>query len=290
MQSLKRNKIEVMNRDFYLYKQRLSLLYLWVVPIVTAVIGFGIGHVSYKLYLPLWGLNSCLMILASYHLGAQKLWYGNKDGRQCAVTALLLCTPWLLFPVFAGMGPPPVTIAGWLNTAAEQQTRYTILIGGGVSALSGTALLKVQLQARGETFYSALAFAALSIAIPLFIFNMAFWGYYLTAAFRSFASHAASERPDWYLPVKSLFYVISVVEVILIYLGAILFAASLKITGVISKTAFRWYLVCGLFAILLVLVPSSWPQPLATAGYIVSIPAIPFVMYYLIGLRLLKSA
>ena len=76
--------------------------------------------------------------------------------------------------------------------------------------------------------YSVLVFAALSIAIPLFIINMVFWGYYLTDAFRVFAANPAAEPPDLYVAVKSLFYVIRVAEVALTYLGAPLFTASLK--------------------------------------------------------------
>lgn len=278
-----------MNKDASQFKQKLSLVYLWFVPIITVAIGFGIGAVSYKIYLPIWGLNACLMTLAAYHLGAGRLWGRDTAGRSQAITALLLFIPWLLFSIFAGMGPPPTTIQGWANTAAEQQTRYTILIAGGILLVLGASLLKTQLQAAGESLFSVLAIAALSIAMPLFIINMAFWGYYLTGAFRLFAANPTAKRPDWFVPVTSLFYVISVAEVVLIYLGSLLFAASLKTVGLLSKPTFRWYMGCSLAAILLELIPPSWPQPFATAGYLVAIPAITFIMYYLIGVHLLKK-
>ncbi|WP_439697711.1 hypothetical protein ACFGVS_04930 [Mucilaginibacter sp. AW1-7] len=276
-----------MHNDSTSFKQKLSLAYLWLVPPVTMAIGFGIGSVSYKFYLPIWGLNACLMTFSAYHLGVHRLWKQDRSGKQQAVTALLLFIPWLLFSIFAGMGPPPSTLQGWVNTAAEQQTRYTILIAGGILLLLGAALLKTRLQEAGENLYSVLAFAALSIAVPLFIINMAFWGYYLTDAFRLFAANPAAKRPDLYVAVKSLFYVISVAEVVLIYLGTLLFAVALKITGSLSKHASRWYIGCSLIAILLELIPPSWPEPFGTAGYLVAIPAITFVMYYLIGVRLL---
>jgi hypothetical protein len=276
-----------MHNDSTSFKQKLSLAYLWLVPPVTMAIGFGIGSVSYKFYLPIWGLNACLMTFSAYHLGVHLLWKQDRSGKQQAVTGLLLFIPWLLFPIFAGMGPPPSTLQGWVNAAAEQQIRYTILIGGGILLLLGAALLKTRLQEAGENLYSVLAFAALSIAVPLFIINMAFWGYYLTDAFRLFAASPAAKRPDLYVAVKSLFYVISVAEVVLMYLGTLLFAVALKITGSLSKPASRWYIGCSLIAILLELIPPSWPEPFGTAGYLVAIPAIPFVMYYLIGVRLL---
>ncbi|QEC76036.1 hypothetical protein [Mucilaginibacter ginsenosidivorax] len=276
-----------MNNDATTFKQKLSRAYLWLVPPVTMVVGFGIAPVSYKIYLPVWLLNACLIILSAYHLGLRKLWAQGPSGKQQAITALLLFMPWLLFSMFAGMGPPPSTLQGWVNTAAEQQTRYAILIAGGILLLLGAALLKTQLQATGENLYSILAFAALSIAMPLFIINMAFWGYYLTDAFRVFAANPDAKRPELYVAIKSLFYVISVAEVILMYLGTFLFAVALKITGSLSKPSARWFIGCSLIAILLELIPPSWPEPFGTAGFLVAIPAIPFVMYYLIGVRLL---
>jgi hypothetical protein len=187
------------------------------------------------------------------------------------------------------MGPPPATLQGWVNTAAEQQVRYTILIAGGILFALGSALLKAKLQAAGENTYSVMASAAINLALPLFIINMAFWGYYLTDAFRVFILQgAAAKRPDWYGPVKSLFYVISIAEVLLMYLGTVLFAVSLKVTGLFNPVACRYYIIFGLAGVLLVVLPPSWPEPFGTAGYLVAIPAIPFIMPYLIGVHLLK--
>lgn len=278
-----------MYNDSTSFKQKLSRAYLWLVPPVTMAIAFGIGSVSYKFYLPVWGLNACLIIFSAYNLGAHRLWKQNGTGRQQVITALLLFIPWLLFSIFAGMGPPPSSLQGWVNSAAEQQTRYTILIAGGILLLLGAALLKTRLQEAGENLYSVLAFAALSIAMPLFIINMAFWGYYLTDAFRLFAANPTAKRPDLYVAVKSLFYVISVAEVVLIYLGTLFFAVALKITSALSKPAFRWYMGCSLIAILLELMPPYWPEPFGTGGYLVAIPAIPFIMPYLIGINLLRK-
>ncbi len=279
----------MMNQKATPFKQKLSLAYLWLVPPATMAIALGIGSVSYKFYLPVWGLNACLMIFSAYHLGAPRLWKQSSLGKQQAITALLLFIPWLLFSIFAGMGPPPSSLQGWVNTAAEQQTRYTILIAGGILLLLGAALLKTRLQEAEENLYSVLAFAALSIAMPLFIINMAFWGYYLTDAFRLFAANPAAKRPDLYVAVKSLFYVISVAEVVLFYLGTLLFAVALEITGSLSKPACRWYVGCSLIAILLELIPPYWPEPFGTAGYLVAIPAITFIMPYLIGINLLRK-
>ncbi|MGF7080942.1 hypothetical protein [Mucilaginibacter sp. UYCu711] len=101
-------------------KQKLYLVYLWLVPVIAAAVGFGIGPVSYKIFLPVWVLNVCIMIIAAYQLGAQRLWAHSQPGRQLVVTALLLSAPWFMFSIFAGMGPPPATVQGWVNSADEQ--------------------------------------------------------------------------------------------------------------------------------------------------------------------------
>lgn len=271
------------------FKQKLSLVYLCLVPLIVFAIGFGVGHVSYKIYLPIWILCACLMLIAAWNLGGYHIKSHDQRIKQQAATALMLFAPWLLFSIFAGMGPPPPTLQGWVNAAAEQQIRYTLLISGGILLVLGSALLKVKLQAAGENLYSVMAAAAINLAVPLFIINMAFWGYYLTDAFRVFVQLNVSKRPDLYGPTKSLFYVISIAEVLLMYLGTVFFAVSLKVTGLFNPAACRYYVFFGLVDMVLVVLPPSWPEPFGTAGYLVAIPAIPFIMPYLIGVHLLKQ-
>jgi hypothetical protein len=135
-----------------------------------------------------------------------------------------------------------------------------------------------------------MASAAINLAVPLFIINMAFWGYYFTDAFRVFIKLGGTKRPDLHGPIKSLFYVISIAEVLLMYLGTVFFAVSLKVAGLFNPVACRYYIIFGLIGMVLVLLPSYWPEPFGTAGFLVAIPAIPFIMPYLIGIHLLKHA
>jgi len=268
--------------------QKTGLIYLYLLPLVVAVIGFGIGKVSCYIYIPLWTLNACLISLSVWQL----IKSGRNDSKvkfsSWTSAGLLLIMPWMLFSIFAGMGPPPVTMEGWLATSTEQQIRYTILIFGGVFALMGFALLKTKLQDQGERIYSVLGYSVLEVAIPLFILNMAFWGYYLTSVFQFFVTLPAGTRPDWYPPVKATFYVISVVEVALIYFATFFFAFALKKANILSIRASRYYIFIAIAGILLVLIPSSWPEPFSTAGYLAAIPAIPFIMPYLMGVHLLR--
>lgn len=264
-------------------KQYISRVYLIAVPIISVALGFGVGHVSYQIYLPVWIVNVFLTLGA---IRALSIGPYRRD-KHLTIAACLLIIPWMLMSIFAGMGPPPSTAVAWVANAVEQQIRYTILAISGILMFMGFALLKEKLKESGEKLYSQLGFTAVMIAIPLFILNMVFWGYYLTDAFRVFGGTKPGKRPDWYIPITSLFYVISVIEVTLIYLSTALFATSFKTLKLFSLMSCNTYIVFCIIGIVLVMLPPSLPQPFGTLGYLVAIPAIPFIMPYLMGINLL---
>ena len=76
--------------------------------------------------------------------------------------------------MFFGIGPPPATAASWVETATEQQIRYSMLTAAGIFIAFGFALLKEKLNTDGENFYSLLGIISIMIAIPLFIIDMLF--------------------------------------------------------------------------------------------------------------------
>lgn len=43
--------------------QKPGLIYLYLLPAIVAGIGFGIGHVSYLIYVPVCLVNTCLVFL-----------------------------------------------------------------------------------------------------------------------------------------------------------------------------------------------------------------------------------
>ncbi|MEO3405048.1 hypothetical protein AAFN85_14165 [Mucilaginibacter sp. CAU 1740] len=262
--------------------KKMALGYLYLVPPAVVAIGFGIGPVSYAFYLPLWLLNSALMLLAAFYLS-------RSQANSYTSSALLLLIPWLLFAIFGGMGPPPANISDWLATAQTQQARYTILMAGGICAYLGFGLLKGKLQNQGEVIYSVLGFALLTIALPLFLLNMAFWGYYLPVAFKEFQLTPASPRPGWYLALRAFFYVIAVAEVALTYLATLFFAVAMKNARLLGLVSCNCYCGFSIVGLILVLIPSSCPEPLGTAGFLAAIPAIPFIMPYLMAVRLLRG-
>ncbi|PSL46273.1 hypothetical protein CLV51_103250 [Chitinophaga niastensis] len=277
-----------------LTKQHISRIYLPLAPFLGAILaivatqGFGMKHIDAKIYLPVWIIQSCLMAIAAWILGAHNIRSNDAEKKHLAAIAMFMIVPWIFISIFAGFGPPPDTAAGWAATAAIQQIRYAILILAGVLITFGFALLREKLKNTGENFYSLLGFTAIMIAIPLFIIDMTYWGSNLVESYKIFAVSPSVKRPDWFLAVRPQYGIISLVEVALIYLATAAFAVSLKITGWLRPNICHIYIMLSIVGFVLDILQSSCPEPFATAGFVVSIPAVPFIMPYLMGINLLR--
>ncbi|WP_147322061.1 hypothetical protein [Mucilaginibacter conchicola] len=90
-----------------LVKRKLSQLYLTLVPILTIVLGMGVGYISYHIYLPIWLVNVVLMLTASWVLGAHVITTEGRQNKQLVACALFFIGPTLLSSMFAGLGAPP---------------------------------------------------------------------------------------------------------------------------------------------------------------------------------------
>jgi len=262
--------------------QRAGVVYLMSVPFLTMLLGFGVGHVDPRWYLSGWLINTLMMITILYPL----VKYQPSANQFCTLAALLLIVPWVIFPVFGGMGRPPQNIRRWLELAGEQHARYNLLILGSTLAYLGTALLYHWLRNK-EKLFTTLGMGLMTLSIPMFVINMAYWGSFLTEAFRHFKT---ANRPDWYTAFQELFLLINTVEVSMIYIATAMFALALGKTGYFKAAATRAYVIISLCAALVNLFPPSAPEPFATMSYLVCVPAIPFVMFYLMGVNLLWIA
>ena len=229
------------------------------------------------------------MVMASWILGLHII---NKktEKTHLAAGAFFLIVPWILVSMFFGLGPPPDTATEWVATATEQQVRYSILTVAGVFIALGFNLLKEKLKAEGENYYSLLGFVAIIIAIPLFILDMLFWGFSLTESFKILVSTNSEKLPEWFKPIRVLFGMISLVEVALTYLAITFFAVSMNRIGWLGKTSSKIYIMISLFAFILIVLSAFLPEPFVTAGFAVSIPAIPFLMPYFMGINLLRRS
>lgn len=272
------------------YTHVISRLYLALVPFFAAAVALGVGHSKPQLYLPIWLIHALLMAAAVWRLGKNCFASPDPKQKQLGTIALLVIVPWIGFTVFAGMGPPPTAIPDWVATAAEQQIRYALLIAGGILITVGFVLLANKLRQSGEPQYWLLGLLALGIALPLFIANMAYWGSFLVESFTNFTASSITNRPDWYLAMRTLFSWISSVEVALLYLATAAFGKALHWAGWFNANACWLYIIFSLVGALLSVFPSFSIEPFEIATYLVSIPAFPFIIPYLIALNLLNLA
>lgn len=271
------------------FNRNLARVYLFLVPFIGSALAFIIGHVSYKIYLPVWIINVLLMACASWVLGLHQIRSADAEKKQLLMGAFFLIIPFMLLSMFAGLGPPPETAEEWIRTATEQQVRYFMLVIAGVFVAFAFVILNGLMKINGEKFFSALSKTSIIIAIPLFIINMLFWGFYLPELFSIQVLSATGKLPEWSLPVRKLFGLVSVVEVALTYLATAFFAISLNKNGWLNKTGSRIYVVLSLVGFLLIMLAAFLPGPVQEIGNIVSIPAFPLLMPYFIGIGLLHK-
>jgi hypothetical protein len=262
--------------------KKICFAYLLLVPVLTTALAFIVGHVNFKWYVPFWLLNTLCMILATRQL--------VQDHEQ-PLKGVLWCfiIPWTLIAIFGGMGPPPETAAAWAALALEQVVRYTILIISGLSvALGFFRLNKFLANTSGKTF-ARLGVTIIAIALPLFVLNMAYWGYFLTHVFSTYSLPGAAPKPEWLKTVAVIFTAIRMGEVSLIYIGTAAFALALRSINYLSKTGSFIYVLFSCLGALLNLLPGSVTGPLAIANYLSYIPAFTLLMPYIIAINIARK-
>jgi hypothetical protein len=266
----------------------LAQWYLWLVPVAGTALAFGVGHVSYTIYIPLWIVNGVLMLTACQWMGLGKALRSGTAAKTKGLAALFLILPWILISMFAGLGPPPETAEGWVVTAREQELRYCMLMGVGLFELFAFRFLYQALQEKDAVFAS-IGWVCMLIAIPLFFINMTYWSSYLPKLFQEMQQRSLTELPDWAQPLRKQFGMISVAEVMLTYFATAAFAYSLSVTGIFNKGAAKIYIFLSLVAAIVMMLSVFFPEPLKIPGFALSIPAFPFLMPYIMGIRLLKK-
>lgn len=250
---------------------------------MTTALAFIIGRVDHGIYIPVWLLNVLLMALATRTLSTA---YKLLSARH----ALFFIFPWMLFSIFGGMGPPPETAAAWASLANEQIVRYSFLIAGGISMGIGFHHLGIRLKNTPGRKYAQRSNVLMKIAIPLFVLNMAYWGYFLTSTFVKYAAKDATAKPAWLMPLDDIFTIIRMTEVALIYAATAALSYALRLTGSLSKAGSLLYILFSCLGALLNLLPGTLSGPLAIANYLSYIPAITLLMPYLMAVNLLNKS
>ena len=271
--------------------RNLSQLWLSLVPFFTIIFGLGVGYISYTIYLPVWLVNVVLMIAAMWLLGVFAWKRQDILQQRVIIGSVLFIMPTLLTSMFFGLGAPPYeSPALWVETITEQRVRYYFLLAAGMSIAFGFTILSQQLKKAGDELYSLLGLMAIAIATPVFLVNMSFWGFYLTRLYQQMVTAHTTVTPDYLPPLRIMFYYVNILASALVYLGTLFFSLSLKKTGWFKPAACNCYIVISSLFLVLDLLPPTLPDPFATLNFIVSIPAVPFMFPYFIGINLLRRA
>lgn len=268
-------------------KQKIAKWYLYLVPATGSALAFGIGHVHYSIYLPIWIINGLIMLTACRWLGFAELQKHELLNRKLMLAGFFFILPWILISMFAGLGPPPETIEGWAATAREQQLRYCMLMIVGVFEVVAFTFLYEGFKHKEGSWMARIAWVCMLVAIPLFLLNMTYWSSYLPQLFQQMHAQGEQVLPVWAQPLRNQFGMISAAEVTLTYLATSVFALALLHSKLFKAGAAWLYMFLSALAGLVMMLSVFFPDSLAIPGFALSIPAFPFLLPYYMGIQFL---
>lgn len=201
------------------------------------------------------------------------------DGRLRGAGMLLLA-PWALIALFwVGLGTP------WDATPIENRMRYAVLLAGATGVTAGCVLLSGALEESGERVYSALALAMSVLSGAAYVVWTSF-------QLGDFALRIATGALDPAVAsMNNVFDALLFAGSALAYVATAALAQALGRAGWLGPTATRTYVGLNVLALTLLLlrgvsfpVPGGDPAPWYTRpGFIVGVPAMPWLMPYFLG-------
>jgi hypothetical protein len=170
--------------------------------------------------------------------------------------------------------------------------RYEVLLVSSIAVSSGFVFLKEGLREAGEKLYSPFGFSAALFAGSAYLVWMSFTlGVYIVLV-------RDGKMPGAIDSVLDVLDILLTVACLLTYLATAAFAAAMGKVRWISRGASWTYVIVNVVLVICLLVRGmSFPdiENLATPwytqpGFIAGIPAVPFVMPFLLGVVLLRRA
>ena len=269
------------------FDRRMSYVFLCATPFLAIITG-GVRPLRVPgVYHVIGAVLFTAICIAAWILGARAISADVQGRRQLGLTGALLLAPFAIVALlWVGLGPP------WEATAAENQMRYLALIVMSSAVAIGFVVLKDALSEAGERFYSTLGFAAIILAGPLYlIFNTFAFG-------ASVAMEHTGQMPPTMVSLNVVVDTLLSLGAALTYFATAAFAASLRRTDWLGRKAALAYIIVNFVALFfLVLRVLTYPDPATPdapwytgPGFVVTIPVIPFIMPFLLGVVLLRRA
>ena len=269
-------------------KRRISYWFLCATPFIA------FGAVAVRplripgVYHVIGGVLFAAIFTAAWTLGARAVRADVQGRRQLALAGMLLLTPFAMVALFwVGLGGP------WAATAAENQMRYLVLIAMALAATGGFVVLKEALNQAGERLYSTFGFAAVMLACSLYLI----WDAFVFG--RHFAQEHGGEIPQAIVSLGPFLNLLLCLAGALTYVATAAFAASLARTGWLGRKASRAYIIVSFIALFFIVIlvmelpdtkAVSQPWYVIPGGFMVGIPALPWIMPAWLGVVLLRRA
>lgn len=267
--------------------RRVSYVFLCTVPVLAIIFAAVRALRVPGVYQAIGWVLFATIVVAGWILGARGI-RGSAEGEQrLALAGGLLIVPFALIALlWVGLGPP------WGSTPAENVMRYQVLLVSSIAVSCGFVVLRGPLSEAGERCYSALGFAVAMLAGAAYLVWMSF----------VLGTHVVQVSTGQVAPaivaLNEVFDILLDVACALTYLTTAAFAASFGRTRWLGRGATRAYVAANLIALLcLVMSGMSFPDPRALStpwytqpGFVAGIPAIPFIMPFLLGVVLLRRA
>lgn len=232
-------------------------------------------------------LQFVAMVWAPWRLGARALTSASREPRLLALAGIFLVAPFALLALFwVGLGPP------WVATPAENQMRYLVLAVMATAIVIGFVTLREALGQADQQFRPSVGFATILLAGPLYLVFDAFGFGVSTVRLHG------GETPQTFYDLNAVIDVILFLAGALTYFAAAAFAVALGQAGWIRRGAARAFTIVSLVALVLLVIRGlHFPDPKALAtpwytspGFIVGIPAVPFIIPFLFSVVLFRRA
>jgi hypothetical protein len=267
--------------------RRVSNVFLCMVPVLAIALAAPRALRVSGIYQTVGGVLFAAIVIAAWILGARAIRAGAEGDQKLALTGALLLTPFALVALlWVGLGPP------WNASPAENVMRYLVLLVSSIAVSGGFVVLTEALSEAGERQYSTLGFAAAMLAGAAYLIWMSLLlGAYIVKVRDGHVPPAINSLID-------AFDVLLDVACLLTYLATAAFAVSMGRTGWLGRGVTRAYVAVNIIALLfLVIRGMSFPDPAALStpwytqpGFVAGIPAVPFIMPFLLGVVLLRRA
>lgn len=251
---------------------------------ITALFGVP-AHYTVGTHLAIAIAGMAVIGAAALTLGAPALLHGTGEARRHAAAGLLLVAPWAVFAVMAGYGPP------WAADSAQNHLRYKGLLLNIVLVGGGLMMLREALVEAGERLWSALGCAAAAIATPAYLV----WGAVIMGAYLAHDHPHPGQVALEASPLGPASDILLFFGGLMTYVATAAFAVASYRVGWLRQRGATAYVVISALAVVALLArgmeyPDAATDWYLTPGFIVGIPAIPWLMPFLLGVQCLRLA